>query len=140
MNSSVFQLYFASNLTRMINFVATDFSWDKTCGLAMDPATLLYYPNYDKSLCDQKVVTEFEFWDTQKYLTKDECCRDKYPNDISGCCKAGKGECSLSGHSVYLPDWLNQECTERDENLLTDWEVEWTSNTVNACCKKCKWQ
>lgn len=122
----------------MIIFVMTDFSWDKTCGLAMDPATLLYYPNYHDSRCDQKVVTEFEFWDTQKFLSKQDCCIDRFPNDINSCCKAGLGECSLSGHLVYLPDWLNQECSERDESLVAEWEIEWVSKTVGACCQKCK--
>jgi hypothetical protein len=136
--SVLFEMSAVCYLTRMLTFATTDFSWDKTCGLAMDPSTLLYYPNNVESTCDQKVVTEFEFWDMQKYLTKDDCCKDKFPNDISGCCKTRQGECSLSGHSVYLPNWLKQECIERDENLLTEWEVEWSSDTAAACCKKCK--
>jgi len=112
------------------------FSWDETCGLAKDPSALLFYPNYDKSTCNQKSMAEFDMYDTEKYMTKDACCKDKFSIDVGTCCESGQGECSSSNHLVYIPNWVKQECTKRDKNWLMEYEAEWISSTVEECCEK----
>lgn len=107
--------------------------------MAISPSAPLFFPNYQEATCYQKVRAEFDAWDTEKYLTKDACCRDKFSGDMGSCCEEGEGECPLSGNVVYIPDWHRSKCVERDENLLMDWEVEWSSSNAEDCCEKCKY-
>jgi hypothetical protein len=46
------------------------------------------------------------------------------------------GECTMLGNTVYLPDWLQNTCAERDAGLLLllEWELYWSSNSMEACC------
>jgi hypothetical protein len=44
----------------------------------------------------------------------------------------------MSGHTVYLPDWSQNTCAERDAGLLLllEWEPYWSSNSMEACCNE----
>jgi hypothetical protein len=115
-----------------------DFNWDSTCGVVKSPSAKLFYPEYSGKTCLQKAPSKFDPYDPEKYSTKEECCKEKFSDDVQKCCDAGEGECSLSGNLVYLPNWMESECSAKDENLLMDYEVAWSSKTVAECCKKRK--
>ena len=58
--------------------------------------------------------------------------------DIVACCENGEGECVSSGTLIYVPNFYKQTCEERDSSLVPDWETDFISSTMNACCEGCK--
>ena len=69
----------------------------------------------------------------------DDCCRNKFTKSLNECCDvAGLGGCVLSGDINYVPDWIEGKCAPRDANLLADWELDWTQETMAACCDRCE--
>jgi hypothetical protein len=111
------------------------FAWDKSCGFN-SPTGIWYYPQYDESTCYQKPLGQFGKHDTEKFATKNICCMEKFASNAQACCAEGNGECSLTGMSVYVANWITYTCQEKDIALLPDWENEWTSNTVEDCCEQ----
>lgn len=116
----------------------THFSWDSSCGY-FNPSGIWYYPQYDESTCYQKTLGDFDEYDTQKYATKNICCMEKFGGDIIKCCQDGEGECVSSGSPVYIPNWTEKACQPRDDSLVSDWEKDWISSTIEECCEECKY-
>ena len=124
------------------------FSWDALCGgrraqqNGLDwssPTSFWHYPKFDESTCYKKPSSDFDPDETEKYPTKTSCCVDKFESDVLTCCRKGDGECAVSGVSVYIPDFPSQTCKLRDSALVSGLESDSTSNTVEECCKKCKY-
>lgn len=114
------------------------FPYDQSCGFN-DPSGVMYYPKYDEATCYEKSFEDFDAGDMDKYVTKSKCCIEKFSSDAPACCQDGEGECVLTGISVYLPNWGAQTCESRDDSLVPDWENSWISNTIEECCKECKY-
>ena len=114
-----------------------DFAWDAACPIR-NPSGIWYYPKYDEYTCYEKDLSESELYDAEqyeKYVTKNQCCLEKFGNDVWTCCEEGDGECLVSGHTVYLPDWIMQTCKERDSALMSEWESTYASNSMESCCE-----
>lgn len=91
--------------------VILDFKYNSRCGLADQ---YVFYPNQEKSECNQKLLSDFEIWEYDVYDSLHDCCRDKFPNSMASCCDTeGAGGCSLSGVVKWLPDWVNNHCYEK---------------------------
>ena len=109
-----------------------------TSSTSTDLSALKFYPNHSTSECGQKALGEFETWES-RFESLDDCCRNTFPNSLSECCDvAGLGGCVLSGDINYVPDWIEGKCAPRDANLLADWELDWTQETMAACCDRCE--
>ena len=83
-------------------------------------------------------MSEVDLYDAEqyeKYVTKNQCCLENFSNGIWTCCDEGDGECSASGHIVYLPDWIMQTCKERDSALMSEWDSTWASASMESCCE-----
>jgi hypothetical protein len=119
-------------------FLCEDFPWDETCG-RLSPNGIWFYPKYDEATCYEKPLSEFDKYSTEKYVNKNICCMEKFSNDVMTCCDSGSGECTATGKPVFLPNWQKQKCEERDSTLVTEWEADWVSNTVEECCQECKY-
>jgi hypothetical protein len=126
-------------LLNMVCSFVLDFSWDKNCAVSKDSSSVFFYPNYEEIRCDSKAAEKFDSWDSVKYVSKAECCKERFSDNIRSCCEEGNGgECSLSGNTLYLPDWVNQTCIVEDENLLADHQIGWATKSMQQCCKTCK--
>ena len=113
-----------------------DFAWDASCAIK-NPSGVWYYPKYDESTCYERLSSEFDMYDPEnyeKYVNKNQCCMEKFSNNVWNCCEQGEGECSMSGDTVYIPDWGKQTCAERDAGLVPKWESDWVSTSMEACC------
>lgn len=122
----------------MENCCKAHFSWDDSCGYN-DPLRVWYYPQYDEATCYEKPLGEFDSYHTEKYVTKNYCCMQKFDADIMTCCHKGEGECTSTGSPVYIPNWAMQTCQARDSSLVPEWEKSWVSNTIEECCNECKY-
>lgn len=114
-----------------------DFPWDSTCGKT-SPTGIWFYPQYDEGTCYEKALGEFDMYDTDKYSDKNACCMYKFSNNVMACCEDGDGACISVGTPVYIPNWSDQKCDERDSTLVTAWEAHWVSDTIEECCEECK--
>ena len=56
----------------------------------------------DDNHCKAKAMSEFIAMEA-RFDSLDECCRIKFPQGVSDCCKAGEGDCVLSGKSRFIP-------------------------------------
>jgi hypothetical protein len=63
----------------------------------------------------------------------------KFSSNVMNCCESGSGECTATGTPVYLPNWLDQKCEERDSTLVSDWETNWVSYSIEECCAECEY-
>ena len=113
----------------------TDFSWDQTCG-NNNPSGLWFYPNYDESTCFSKAFSEFDIYDTEKYISKNACCLSKFSNAIMNCCENGEGECAPTGTPVYIANLSSGKCDYRDSSLVSNWEVDSAYYNIEDCCKE----
>ena len=52
--------------------------------------------------CGSKAMSEFRAME-ERFDSLDDCCRAKFPHDISNCCKDGGDDCSLSGNLKFIP-------------------------------------
>ena len=52
--------------------------------------------------CDSKSMSEFRAME-ERFDSLDDCCRTKFPQNISDCCKAGGNNCILSGNLKFIP-------------------------------------
>ena len=139
---------------------AAHFSYDKSCGYN-NPARIWYYPSYQEATCYERPRGEFDAYDTEKFATKvsdsnlepilhspqfhayisfqNICCMEKFNGDVLTCCNGGEGECALAGASVYIPNWNARKCEARDSSLVSNWEKDWISSTIEECCEECKY-
>ena len=122
---------------------------------------LKFYAVHDH--CGTKAMSEFRAME-ERFDSLDDCCRVKFPQSVSDCCKAGDGGCSLSGNIKYIPvrlfppkcffhnlitvheiifhlcsrhkqKWQDQICYTKDENLLAGWERAFAKSTLRECCE-----
>ena len=108
-----------------------------SCG-KKNPNGLWFYPDYGKASCYEKPLSEFDKYDTEKYVTKNSCCMTKFSGNILACCENGGGECTATGNPLYLPNWSDQKCEERDSTLVSGWEIDWVSYSIEECCEECE--
>lgn len=117
--------------------------------------SLKYYANDNH--CDVKAISEFRAME-ERFNSLEDCCRAKFPQNISDCCEAADNGCSLSGNHKFIPVstsgicnskiaipdlmlatdffqiWMDQICYTKDENLLADWEKAFAKDTLRECC------
>ena len=114
------------------------------------------------SHCGSKAMSEFRAME-ERFDSLDDCCRAKFPHDISNCCKDGGDDCSLSGNLKFIPvrasflklsgtssfcvaherffflhfkqNWQDQVCYIKDENLLANWEQAFAKANLRECCE-----
>lgn len=62
--------------------------------------TLKYYATDDH--CKTKALSAFRAME-DRFDLLDDCCRAKFPQNVSHCCEAGDNGCILSGNLHYIP-------------------------------------
>ena len=61
---------------------------------------LRYYADVDH--CETKSLSKFQAME-DRFVSLDDCCRAKFPQNISDCCEAGGNGCNLSGNLKFIP-------------------------------------
>lgn len=128
---------------------AAHLSWDAMCSAnsaqrRIQQGTMtqksLFAPNYSSMKCESKLVSEGNRQEENEfYNTLSDCCKEKFPNSVTSCCGSfSEGGCTLSGVVQWLPDWANGHCYEKDSNLVEEWELRWSHETLESCCGRCK--
>lgn len=52
--------------------------------------------------CSSKAMSAFRAME-ERFDSLDDCCRTKFPQNVSNCCQDGDGDCSLSGNIKFIP-------------------------------------
>ena len=102
----------------------TDFALSRGCN-KRELMSLKYYAN--DNICDVKAISEFRAME-ERFNSLEDCCRAKFPQNISDCCEAVDNGCSLSGNHKFIPVSTSGICNPKfaipDLMLATDFFLD----------------